>query len=163
VKVLIVYYTKYGNTEKVAKLIAEGITSTESNEVIVNNVKDVNLKKEASHDLILIGSPVHFGKHVGSIKKFINKLSKSQLKVNTYSIFNTYMGEDPETTEEGICYYKKMLDKMENQLKEMMPDLTKLSSPLSIKVAGMKGPIVNEDLPKCKDFGINLVQEYKSL
>ncbi|MFX0041104.1 MAG: flavodoxin domain-containing protein [Candidatus Heimdallarchaeota archaeon] len=158
-KVLIVYNTKYGNTEKVAKLIGEGITSTEGNEVLVSNVKNVNLKKEASYDLILIGSPVHFGKHVGSIKKFINKLPKSQLKVDSYSLFNTYMGEEPETTEEGICYYKRMLEKMENQVSEMMPDLKKISSPLSIKVAGMKGPIVNEDLPKCKDFGINLMQE----
>ncbi|MFX1387970.1 MAG: flavodoxin family protein [Promethearchaeota archaeon] len=162
-KVLIVYDTKYGNTEKVAKLIAEGINFTNGNEAIVNNVKDVNLKKEASYDLILIGSPVHFGKHVGSVKKFINKLPKSQLKVNTYSIFNTYMGEDPETTEEGICYYKKMLDKMDKQINEMMSNLTKLSSPLSIKVAGMKGPILDEELPKCKDFGIKLVQGYKSL
>ncbi|MFX1593865.1 MAG: flavodoxin family protein [Promethearchaeota archaeon] len=162
-KVLIVYDTKYGNTEKVAKLIAEGINSNNGNEVIVNNVKDVNLKKEASYDLILIGSPVHFGKHVGSVKKFINKLPKSQLKVNTYSIFNTYMGEDPETTEEGICYYKKMLDKMDKQINEMMSNLTKLSSPLSIKVAGMKGPILNEELPKCKDFGMKIVQGYKTL
>ncbi|MFX1558792.1 MAG: flavodoxin domain-containing protein [Promethearchaeota archaeon] len=157
-KVLIVYDTKYGNTEKVAKLIAEGITSNDGNEVIVNNVKDVNLRKEASYDLILIGSPVHFGKHVGAVKKFINNLPKSQLKVNAYSIFNTYMGEESETTEEGICYYKRMLDKMEKQLNEMMPNLINSSLPLSIKVAGMKGPIINEDLPKCKEFGMKLIK-----
>lgn len=162
-KVLIVYYTKYGNTEKVAKLIAEGITSTEGNEVIVNNVKDVKFKKDDSYDLILIGSPIHFGKHVSSIKKFINKLPKAQLKVNSYTVFDTYMGGDSETTEEGICSYKNMLDKIEKQISERMPTLTKLSQGLSIKVDGMKGPIVNEDLPKCKDFGIKLVEGYKSL
>ncbi|MFW9829390.1 MAG: hypothetical protein ACFFEY_17585, partial [Candidatus Thorarchaeota archaeon] len=59
--------------------------------------------------------------------------------------------------------YTKMLDKIEEQLSKMMPDLTKASPGLSIKVEGMKGPIVNEDLSKCKDFGINLMQEYKSL
>ena len=162
-KVLIVYYTKYGNTEKVAKLIAEGITSTDDNEVIVSNVKDVNLKKEASYDLILIGSPVHFGKHVGSVKKFINKLPKAKLRVNAYAVFNTYMGDDSETTEEGVCSYTRMLDKIEEQISEKMPDLTKASSGLSIKVEGMKGPIINEDLPKCKEFGIKLIQGYKSL
>jgi len=26
-----------------------------------------------------------------------------------------------------------------------------------------KGPIVDEDIPKCKEFGIKLIQEYKSL
>jgi len=46
VRVLIIYYSKYGNTEKVAKLIGEGISSIEKNEVIIKNVKDVNLKNE---------------------------------------------------------------------------------------------------------------------
>jgi len=162
VKVLIVYDTKYGNTEKVAKLIGEGITSTGGNEVLVNKVKEVNLKKADSYDVILIGSPVHFGKHVGSIKKFINKLPKAQLKANGYAIFDTYMGDDSETTEEGVCSYTKMVDKMENHIHEKMPNLTKVSSGLSIKVEGMKGPIANEDLPKCKEFGIKLAQGYKS-
>jgi len=39
-----------------------------------------------------------------------------------------------------------------------MPNLTKVSPGLSIQVNGMKGPISNEDLPKCKDFGMKLIQ-----
>jgi len=151
VKVLIVYYTKYGNTEKVAKLIGEGISSKEGNEVVVKNVKDVNLKKDDSYNLILIGSPNHFGRHVGSIKKFINKLPKSKLNVNAYAVFDTYITAD----------FEKAVKKMEEQISEVMPDLTKASPGLSIKVEGTgvsKGPIVNDDLPKCKEFGIKLAQ-----
>ena len=150
-KVLIVYATKYGNTEKVAKLIAEGITSVDGNEAVVTKVKDVNLKKEASYDLILIGSPNHFGRHIGSIKKFINKLPKSQLKVNAYAVFDTYIAAD----------FEKAVKKMEEQVSEVMPSLTKASPGLSIKVEGKgpsKGPIVNEELPKCKEYGIKLVK-----
>ena len=150
-KVLIVYATKYGNTEKVAKLIAEGITSVEGNVAVVNNVKDVNLKKEVSYDLVLIGSPNHFGRHIGSIKKFINKLPKSQLKVNSYAVFDTYITAD----------FEKAVKRMEEQISEVMPDLIKASPGLSIKVEGTgpsKGPLVNEELPKCKEFGIQLVQ-----
>ena len=50
---------------------------------------------------------------------------------------------------------------MEAHISEVMPDLTKASPGLSIKVEGTgtsKGPIVNEELPKCKEFGIKLVQ-----
>jgi len=39
-----------------------------------------------------------------------------------------------------------------------MPDLNKAGSGLSIKVTGMKGPISEEDLPKCKEFGIKLLK-----
>ncbi|MFX1434754.1 MAG: flavodoxin family protein [Promethearchaeota archaeon] len=157
-KVLITYDTKYGNTEKVANLIGDGITSIEGNEVIVNNVKDVKLKQDDSYDLILIGSPVHFGSHVGSVKKFIKKLPNSQLKAKAYAVFNTYMGEPTEEGKEegGICSYQKMLNKMEKQISETMPDLTKASQGLYIKVDGMKGPITEEDIPKCKEFGIKL-------
>ena len=149
-RVLIAYDSKYGNTEKVAKLIAEGITSKEGNEVIVNNVKKVNLKQEISYDLILIGSPNHFGRHIGSVKKFINKLPKSQLKVNAYAVFDTYITAD----------FEKAVKAMEEQISEVMPDLTKASPGLSIKVEGTgpsKGPIVTEEIPKCKEFGTKLV------
>ncbi|NVM19856.1 MAG: flavodoxin family protein [Candidatus Lokiarchaeota archaeon] len=150
-KVLIAYDSKYGNTEKVARLIAEGIASSENNEVVVNNVKDVELKKEDSYDLILIGSPNHFGRHIGSVKKFINKLPKSQLRVKAYAVFDTYITSD----------FEKAVKKMEQQISEMMPDLTKASPGLSIKVEGTgtsKGPIADEELPKCKEFGIKLAQ-----
>ncbi|MFW9773917.1 MAG: flavodoxin domain-containing protein, partial [Candidatus Thorarchaeota archaeon] len=60
-KVLIAYDTKYGNTEKVGQLIADGINSIEGNEVIVRNVKDIELNKTDAYDLILIGSPNHMG------------------------------------------------------------------------------------------------------
>jgi len=156
VRVLIVYFSKYGNTEKVAKLIGEGISSTGDNEVIIKNVKDVKLKNEAPYDLILIGSPNHFGRHVGSIKKFINKLPQPQLKVNAYAVFDTYITSD----------FEKAVKKMEEQVSEVMPDLTRASPGLSIKVEGTgtsKGPITNEDLPKCKEFGIKLTQENKSI
>jgi menaquinone-dependent protoporphyrinogen IX oxidase len=148
VRVLIAYDTKYGNTEKVSKLIAEGINSTEGNEVIINNVKDVNLNKDDSYDLLLIGSPNHMGSHIKSVKKFINKLSEAQLKVNSYAAFDTYLSKD----------FEKALKKMEKQISERMPNLTKASPGLSIKVDGMKGPITEEDLPKCKEFGIKLIK-----
>ncbi|MFX0011816.1 MAG: flavodoxin family protein [Candidatus Hermodarchaeota archaeon] len=145
------YDSKYGNTEKVAKLIAEGITSIEGNDVIVNNVKKVNLKEEVSYDLILVGSPNHFGRHIGSVKKFINKLPQSQLKVNDYAVFDTYIKTD----------FEMAVKRMEEQFSEVMPDLTKASPGLSIKVEGAgpsKGPIVKEELPKCKEFGIKIAQ-----
>jgi len=145
-KVLIVYDTKHGNTKKVAELIGEGLNSVEGNTVSVENVKEVNVEKEEAFDLILIGSPNHAGSHVGSIKKFIKNLPNASLKGNSFAVFDTYMGKD----------FEKATSKMEKQIAKVMPDMKKASSSLSIKVGGMKGPVVDEDLPKCKDFGIKL-------
>jgi hypothetical protein len=71
------------------------------------------------------------------------------LKVNAYAVFDTYIKTD----------FEKAVKRMEDQISEVMPDLTKASPGLSIKVEGTgtsKGPIVKAELPKCKEFGIKL-------
>jgi len=145
-KVLIVFDTKHGNTQKVAELIAEGINSVEGNETVVVNVKEFNPTEDTTYDLILIGSPNHVGSHVKSIKKMIKNLSSSTVKVSSFAAFDTYMSKD----------FEKAVKKMEKQISENLPNSTRALPGLSIKVGGMKGPIVEEDLSKCKEYGIKL-------
>ncbi len=147
-KALIVYGTKYGNTKKVAELIGEGLKTVEGNTVSVESVKEIDVEKDETYDLIIIGSPNHVGSHIGTVKKFIKNLPKASLKGNSFAVFDTYMGKD----------FEKATRKMEKQITKVMPNMKKVSSGLSIKVGGMKGPIVDEDLPKCKDFGIKLAK-----
>lgn len=45
------------------------------------------------------------------------------------------------------------MKKMEKRIKEKIPESKLLISGLSIKVQGMKGPILEEEFPKCKEFG----------
>ncbi len=147
-KILIVYDTKYGNTKKVAELIGEGLKKVEGNTVSVENVKEIDVEKEQTFDLILFGSPNHAGSHTNTVKKFIENLPNASLKGNSFAVFDTYMGEN----------FEKATGKMEEQITKVTPNMKKLSSGLSIKVGGMEGPIVDEDLPKCKEFGIKLAK-----
>ncbi len=147
-KILIAYDTKYGNTKKVAELIAEGLKTVEGNTVSIENVKEINLEKDETFDLILIGSPNQMGAHISSVKKFIKKLASSSLKGNSFAVFDTYVKKD----------FEKATRKMEKQIAKVMPNMKKVSSGLSIKVGGMKGPIIEEELPKCKEFGIKLAK-----
>ncbi|MBY9014956.1 MAG: flavodoxin family protein [Candidatus Lokiarchaeota archaeon] len=148
-KVLIIFYTKHGNTQKVAELIADGINSVEGNETEVVNVKDFDLNEIKTYDLILIGSPNHGGRHTKSIKKFISNLSSISVKVNSFAVFDTYMKSD----------FEKAVKKMEKQIIENLPNSTMALPGLSIKVGGMKGPIVEEVLSKCKEYGIKLAKK----
>ncbi len=147
--VIIVFDTKHGNTQQCAELIADGINSVEGNETEAVNVKDFDLGKDKTYDLILIGSPNHVGRHIKSIKKFISNLSSTALKFHSFAVFDTYMGGD----------FEKVVKKMEKQLNENFPNSTMALPGLSIKVGGMKGPIVEEDLSKCKEFGIKLAKK----
>lgn len=131
-----------------AELIGEGLKTVEENVITIENVENVDLNKDEIYDLILIGSPNHMGRHTQSVKKFVKSLPNASLKGKSFAVFDTYMSKD----------YEKAVKKMEKQINEVMPNLNKASSGLSIKVGGMKGPIVEEDLPKCKEFGITLAK-----
>ena len=137
-----------GNTKQVAELIGEGINTKEGNEVTIDNVKEIDVTNDITYDLILIGSPNHAKNHTKSVKKFITSLADSPLKGSSFAAFDTYMGDQVDL----------VVTTIENQVSESQPDLKKASQGLSIKVTGMKGPIADEDLPKCKEFGIKLAE-----
>ena len=147
-KILIIYDTKYGNTKKVAELIGEGLKTVEESIITIENVKEVDLNKDLTYNLILIGSPNHIGSYTKNVKKFIKNLPNASLKSKSFAVFDTYMGKD----------FEKAVKKMEKQITQLMPNLNKVNPGLSIKVGGMKGPIIDEDLPKCKEFGIKLTK-----
>ena len=152
VKVFVVYDTKYGNTKLVAEKIVEGMREVEGIETAISDVEEVELQTAADYDAILIGSPTHFGGPVRGINKFIDRLGKLDLKAKWVAVFDTYLGED----------FEKSVKKMEKRISEKIPGLKLIVPGLSIKVGGMKGPIVDGELPKCKEFGRKIATQLKA-
>ena len=68
-----------------------------------------------------------------------------------FAVFDTYMGRD----------FEKAVKKMEKRISEKAPGLRRISDGLSIKVQGMKGPIAEGELPKCKEFGRNIAVQIR--
>ena len=151
-KVLVAFDTKYGNTETVAKSIVEGIKSAEDIEVALSNMKKVDFKKLDGYDAILMGCPTHFGGPTRGAKKFIDKLGKLDLKGKKIAVFDTYIKED----------FEKSVKNMEERINERTPRLELLLPGLSIQVEDMKGPILEEELPKCREFGKQVATQLKS-
>jgi len=139
----VVYESRYGNTKRVAETIVEGMRDAGGIEASLSNVKDVDLNTIVNYDAILLGGPNHLGGSTRSTKKFIDKLSNLPLEGKRFALFDTYMGNDVE----------KAVRKMEQRIREKAPALKMLARGLSIQVQGMKGPIVDAELPKCKEFG----------
>ncbi len=152
VKVFVVYDTKYGNTKLVAEKIVEGMKEVEGIEATISDVEKTDSKRAADYDAILIGSPNHFGGPVRGIKRFIDKLGKLDLKAKWVAVFDTYLGGD----------FEKAVKKMEKRINEKVPRLKLIAPGLSIKVADMKGPIVDGELPKCKEFGKRIADQLKA-
>ncbi|MGQ9507290.1 MAG: flavodoxin family protein [Candidatus Bathycorpusculaceae bacterium] len=143
VKVIIVYESRYGNTKRVAETIMESMKKVGGLEVSIKELKEVDIEKVAEYDAILIGSPNHIDGPTRGIKGFIDKLGKLPLKGKMFAVFDTYLGRD----------FEKAVKKMENWISEKVPEIKQIAPGLSIKVHGIKGPIAEGELSKCKEFG----------
>ena len=145
-KYIVVYESKYGNTRLVAETIIEGIKEVSGTETALKELKEVDLSQLADFDIILIGSPNHIGSATKGIRKFIDNLGKLNLEGKQAAVFDTYMGKD----------YEKAVKKMEKQISQKAPGLKIATPGLSILVKGMKGPIADGELAKCRGFGVRI-------
>ncbi len=148
-KAIIVYESKWGNTRLVAESIAEGMKEDSGIQAVLKEVKAVNLNEISDFDAILVGYPNHIGRATASIRKFIDKLGKLGPEGKQAAVFDTYIGGD----------FEKAVKKMEKQIREKVPGLKPIAPGLSIMVKGMKGPITDGELPKCREFGVRIAKQ----
>jgi len=71
--VLVIYDSKTGNTEKAAKLVAEGVKGVEGVKCILKRVDDVSFDDLLKSDGIIIGSPTYYGLMSAKIKKLLDE------------------------------------------------------------------------------------------
>lgn len=73
--VLVIYYTRTGNTEKMAELISDGLKSNDQ-EVNCKRVEDVSLDDLKQADGVIIGSPTYYGTMAAQIKQLLDESVK---------------------------------------------------------------------------------------
>lgn len=79
-KVLIVYYSRTGNTEKMAEAIKSAIEQ-EGVEVIKKKVEETQVDELLNYDGIVIGSPCYYGTMAWPIKKLLDESVKFHKKL----------------------------------------------------------------------------------
>ncbi len=70
-KIIVIYYSRTGNTQKMAELIAEG-AKNEDMEVAVRDVNDVSASDLLDYQGIIIGSPTYYGTMAYQVKKLLD-------------------------------------------------------------------------------------------
>jgi len=155
-RVIVIYESKYGNTKLVAETIIDGMSKVEGIETVIKELKEVDLNKIADYDVILIGTPNHYGGPTKKVKEFIDKLGKLHLKGKRFAVFDTYLGKKSD------YFFEKAVKKMEKTINEKAPALKQIAPGLSTKVQGTKGPIVEGELPKCKEFGKKIATQLRT-
>jgi len=74
-KVLVTYYSRSGNTEKMARMIADGL-ATKDLAVDLKTVEEVEIDSLPSYDGFIVGSPNYFGTMAWPVKKFVDESVK---------------------------------------------------------------------------------------
>lgn len=84
-QVLVLYHSHTGNTETLAKAVAEGVQQVDGVDCLVRTAADVKQSEFAASDGIVAGSPVYFGTMAAELKavfdKFIHVRSQMEGKV----------------------------------------------------------------------------------
>jgi len=81
VKILILYYSRSGNTEKMAKLIFDEIKSS-NQDVELKKVEDADISDLKSADGIIVGSPTYYGGMAAQIKMLFDESVKLHGKLD---------------------------------------------------------------------------------
>lgn len=71
-KVLVVYFSQTGNTEKVARAISD--EASNANDVDLKKIEDVGSNDIAEYDFIFLGSPIHGGNFAAPVKEWLGSV-----------------------------------------------------------------------------------------
>lgn len=84
IKVLVAYHSATGNTEKMARGVAEGARQVPGTEVTLKRVGEVTAEDLFAADAVVLGSPVYWSNMAGPVKTFLDDW---QLKFGVFPEF----------------------------------------------------------------------------
>ncbi|HMK36202.1 MAG TPA: NAD(P)H-dependent oxidoreductase [Desulfomonilaceae bacterium] len=100
--VLILYYSKTGNTGKVAQLVAEGVRSIPGVEAVLKTTQEVTKEDFVDAAGVIAGSPVYFGVLAADLKRvfdeFVGVRKKMENKVGAAFASSGFWAGGNETT-----------------------------------------------------------------
>ena len=148
-KALIVYDSVYGNTEKIARAIAEAITP--SYEVKILRVGEANPSELASIDLLIVGSPTHAGRPTPAVQDLLNKVLKLQ-GINVAAF-------DTRITTKLVGVFGYATGRIARNLKGKGGTL--IESPVGFFVTGSKGPLKEGELERAAGWAKGILESKK--
>ena len=158
-KGIVVYDTSYGNTKKIGETIAETLKASGIG-IDLFYVKDVKNLNAKDYDFIVLGSPTKFGTMSLTMKFFLGRVKSEEWMNKPFAAFDT---ENPENIEKAHLENKewsaaeKIAEKLkEKKMKQMLPVLKAL-------VLGQKGPLVEGEIGRTKDYADQLATKLKAL
>ncbi len=143
---IIVYDTLFGNTEKIARALADGM---EKQGVHANCLKvdEVDFSRLGEYDFLAIGGPTHAFGPSKPMKDFLQKLEKVNLAGKRAFAFDTKV---------KFKFAGSAGKKVEKKLKKLGMEIVK--SHVSAIVKGKEGPLEEEAEETFRQIGIDIAK-----
>jgi menaquinone-dependent protoporphyrinogen IX oxidase len=158
-KGIIIYDTSYGNTEKIGETIAETLKEN-GIDADLYHVKEVKKFSGKDYDFIVLGSPTKFGTMSFAIRFFLGKLKSEEWVDRPFTAFDT---ENPENIEKSHIENKNWsaAEKIAEKLREKK--MKQLGPVLKALVLGQKGPLVDGEVERAKEYARELAVQLKKV
>jgi flavorubredoxin len=143
-KVLVIYHSQSGNTEKMAKAIGEGAKQVKGTQVVVKKALEAGVDDLLACDAIAVGSPDYFSYMAGGVKDFFDRVfypSQGKVTAKPCATFGSAGGPASVVLEclDKMCFSSMKFKKVADSV-------------------GVSGKISEETLDECKALGKNLAQ-----
>jgi flavodoxin len=157
-KALVVYDSFFGNTEKIARAIAEGMTSNA--EVEVKKISEVTQPDFVNADWVVVGSPTRGFRPTKTISSFMQVLPDGLLRGKKVAAFDTRIGE--REINAGPFFLKYLVRIFGYAAKPLASSLLKAGGlqplqPEGFLVHGTEGPLADGELERANAWGKMLI------
>lgn len=114
-KIIIIYDSVYGNTEKIASAVAQALAGPSvalreggQDEVILKKVSEAKTDDLEDIGLLIVGSPTHGGRPTPAVQEFLKKIPNGTLKNAKVAAFDTRISPD------GKNFFMRLIIKIFN-------------------------------------------------
>ncbi len=142
-RVLISYDTLHGNTEQIARAIAERLES--AGEVVVKKMEETGPDDVRSSDLVVAGCPVHAWNMSRGARAFVKALGRERFEGKRAAAFDTKF----ESRFAGSAA-KRLLREFGKR------GFHTAAAPESFFVTGTQGPLKEGEIERARMFGVKL-------
>lgn len=152
---LIIYDSLYGNTEKIARAIGQGLPD----DVDVKHVSQGETLGLTGYDLLVVGSPVHGGRPTPAIEAFVRRLPAGTLVGMRVAAFDTRF--EAQTRGAGL---RLLMSVIRYAAPRIARDLLKKGGELAGEPEGFiveqkEGPLKQGELERAVSWAATLVGE----
>ena len=153
-KVLIVYDTLHGNTEKIAKALKEGIAS--KHEVKLIKAAESKISDIKNIEMLMLGSPTHGGWYTEPIKNFLGAIPEKGLQNIKAAAFDT-----GSTKENQNIFVKALIGFFGYASPRIAKVLNKKEAnnigSETFFVLDMKGPLKDGEIERAKEWARRII------